>query len=57
MTTQVRCPQCRHLFADSEIRHTRSRGAKALVGLLPGATRPTTIRLLLGLGLVALVVL
>lgn len=47
MTTQVRCPQCRHLFADSEIRHTRSREAKALVGLL----------LLLGVGLVALVVL
>jgi len=29
MATQVRCPQCRHLFAESEVRYQRASGARA----------------------------
>ena len=28
MATQVRCPQCQHLFAESEVRYQRSSGVR-----------------------------
>lgn len=28
MATQVRCPQCQHVFAEGEVRYQRSAGAK-----------------------------
>ena len=30
MATQVRCPQCHHLFADGEVRHLSSSPSKTL---------------------------
>ena len=34
MATQVRCPQCQHLFAESEIRYQRSSGLTGLAAAL-----------------------
>jgi len=34
MATQVRCPTCGHVFADSEVRYLHSSGAKALIVVL-----------------------
>jgi hypothetical protein len=41
MATQVRCPQCGHLFAHGEIRYLHSSGSKRL----------TFVLVLLGVGL------
>ena len=34
MATQVRCPQCGHLFAESEVRYLRSSRSKSLAFVL-----------------------
>jgi uncharacterized C2H2 Zn-finger protein len=31
MATQVRCPRCQYLFAEGEVRYSRSRGLKGVL--------------------------